>query len=169
MIEINLLSGEAEKALRDLASRVQNLRPALKAIGERMVESTKQRFVTSTAPDGTQWEPNKPSTIAKYTHRVSGTMTKDRKLMTKKGEQRWDSKKPLIDSGTLGEQIHARLIDNKTLFVYSSMEYAAMQQFGGTKAEFPQLWGDIPPRPFLGVSAEDNAMIEKLCREYLQP
>ncbi|WP_248594777.1 hypothetical protein [Candidatus Accumulibacter contiguus] len=28
------------------------------------------------------------------------------------------------------------------------MNYAAMQQFGGTKARFPHLWGDIPARPF---------------------
>jgi phage gpG-like protein len=29
-----------------------------------------------------------------------------------------------------------------------------MQQFGGTKAQFPNLWGDIPARPFLPITAD---------------
>lgn len=32
------------------------------------------------------------------------------------------------------------------------MKYAAIQQFGGTKAQFPHLWGDIPARPFLPIT-----------------
>ena len=43
--------------------------------------------------------------------------------------------------------------------VGSNRVYAAMMQFGGTKAAYPHLWGDIPPRPFLGVSEADSANI----------
>jgi len=38
----------------------------------------------------------------------------------------------------------------------TNLPYGAMQQFGGTKAEFPHLWGDIPERPFLGLSKDDE-------------
>lgn len=31
-----------------------------------------------------------------------------------------------------------------------------MMQFGGDQAEFPQLWGDIPGRPYLPMDAEGN-------------
>jgi phage gpG-like protein len=41
-----------QQALKALRERVENLRPALKEIGEELAESTKQRFATSTAPDG---------------------------------------------------------------------------------------------------------------------
>lgn len=34
-----------------------------------------------------------------------------------------------------------------------------MMQFGGTKAAFPHLWGDIPARPFLGLSTQDESDI----------
>jgi phage gpG-like protein len=42
-----------------------------------------------------------------------------------------------------------------------------MQQFGGTKARFPNLWGNIPARPFLGVSAADKDEILEILREAL--
>ena len=47
----------------------------------------------------------------------------------------------------------------------SSMEYAAMHQFGGTKAQFPNLWGDIPARPFLGITAHDENVIEEIVED----
>jgi len=54
------------------------------------------------------------------------------------------------------------------VMIGSPMEYAAMQQFGGTKAEFPNLWGDIPARPFLGISSQDENEILTILRNYLE-
>jgi phage gpG-like protein len=31
-----------------------------------------------------------------------------------------------------------------------------MMNFGGTKAQFPHLWGDIPARPFMPISKLPN-------------
>ncbi len=67
----------------------------------------------------------------------------------------------------MGEQINATLIGDDTLEIGSSMNYAAMQQFGGNKSEFPFLWGDIPARPFLGISDEDEANILATIEEFL--
>lgn len=144
-IQIIVLTKEAEQALSRLSDSVTDMKPALKAIGESLTESTKQRFMDSKGPDGVKWPPNKPSTLA-----------------------RKKSRKPLIgESLMLSEQIHYQILDNDTLIVGSSMEYAAMQQFGGTKAELPHLWGDIPARPFLGISDEDQAMIAETIRDHL--
>ena len=169
MIDIKIDTAQLRAALTELQQKLGHLRDPLDEIGHFLAESTKQRFETGIGPDGVPWEPNKPSTIAKFTHRVGGTMTKDRKLLTKAGERRWDSKKPLIDGGFLGEQINHEVIGADTLIVGSSREYAAMQQFGGTKAEFPHLWGDIPPRPFLGLSIEDEVMIRQTLAAWLKP
>lgn len=145
-INIVVLSEEAEKALTNLANSLTDMTPALKAIGESLTESTKQRFADSRGPDGAAWKPNRPSTLA-----------------------RKKSRKPLIgESLMLSEQIHYDVPSNDTLIVGSSMEYAAMQQFGGTKSEFPHLWGDIPARPFLGLSDEDQAMIAETIRDHLE-
>jgi phage gpG-like protein len=61
------------------------------------------------------------------------------------------------------------------------MEYAATQQYGARRGEFgtgsyktrkgtfPMPWGDIPARPFLGFSDDDQAIILGIVRRYLKP
>lgn len=135
---------EVVRAFQRLQRAVGDISPALKEIGEDLVESTKQRFSSGVGPDGEQWKDNSQVTI-----------------------ERKGRNKPLIDEGTLMAEIHKQLIGTDTLEVGSPMKYAAMQQFGGSKSEFPFLWGDIPERPFLGVSDDDEAKILRTVDEYL--
>jgi phage virion morphogenesis protein len=145
MIEVKIDNKNVIEAMDRLAKAAVNPRPALLAIGEKLVVSTKKRFETSTAPDGLRWTPNKPSTLKR-----------------KKGN------KPLIGkTGLLSQQISYAL-DGDGLRIGSPMEYAAMQQFGGKKSRFPNLWGDIPARPFLGISDADGTMILKTVNDYLR-
>ena len=154
MLKINLLTDDVQRALKNLAGRVSDLTPALKAIGTDLVHSTQQRFVEGRGPDGMPWAPNKPSTIARKGHA-----------------------KPLIgETRLLSEQIHWELRGQNTVFVFSAMEYAAIQQFGAkqgqsgrTRRGAPIPWGDIPARPFFGLSDDDQANIERTIREHLQP
>jgi len=124
-------------ALRRLQNHCDNLRPALLAIGEDLKESTHKRFETTTDPDGHAWLLNTEATL----------------LSGKEGDQ------PLYDLGTLGNTIGYQLLGNDGVQIGSPMEYAAMMQFGGTKSEFPNLWGDVPARNFLGFSNEDKTDI----------
>lgn len=41
----------------------------------------------------------------------------------------------------------------------TNVVYARMMHYGGTKALFPHLWGDIPARPFLGMNDDDRASV----------
>lgn len=143
-------------ALRRLRQHSEDITPALKQIGERLVESTQDRFATSSAPDGTPWAANSAVTISRYLGLSSG----------KKREARAAGKKPLVNGGFLRDQIHYNVTGN-VLEVGATMKYAAMQQFGGKKSEFPHLWGDIPARPFLGISDRDRATIEQVVTDYL--
>lgn len=145
MIEVKVDNGEVIAALRRLAASAENPRPVLLAIGEELTRSTKLRFQTSTAPDGKKWAPNKSSTLAR-----------------KKGD------KPLIGKTHLLSQQISHAADMQSLVVGSSMKYAAMQQFGGKKSQFPNLWGDIPARPFLGISDADEKMIVGEIGDYLR-
>ena len=52
--------------LQGLVQRVSNMRPVLLEIGEDMAESAKQRFSSTTAPDGAAWAPNSAVTLARY-------------------------------------------------------------------------------------------------------
>lgn len=50
----------------------------------------------------------------------------------------------------------------------SPMKYAAVQQFGASKRQFGKApWGNIPARPFLGVSGEDRRTILDILQGYL--
>lgn len=132
------------EALQNLQRQVSNLRPVLLAVGEDLVDSTKRRFETSTGPNGQRWDDNSVVTI------------------DKKGRN-----KPLVDQGNLMRQISYDVFGGNTLIIGSTMEYAAMQQFGGSKSEFPNLWGDIPARPFLGISEDDEREIIATISNYL--
>ena len=147
MINVTVDDQAILAALRQLQNHTANLRPALKEIGETLKESTQQRFVNYTGPDGVMWEANSDATHERKASR-SGI--------------------PLTDSGTLGDTINSKVLGNDSVMIYSPMQYAAMMQFGGTKAEFPHLWGDIPARPFLGVSDSDESEILSILRTYLE-
>lgn len=145
MITVTVDDNRIRAALLRLHHAAGDISPALREIREALVESTKARFETGTGPDGNDWTKNKDST-----------------------SKRKGSSRPLLASGTLMNQIDGRLVGNDALAVYSTMEYAAMMQFGGTKAEFPQLWGDIPARPFLGISNDDETEILKIIHQHLE-
>jgi len=123
--------------LQRLRDKVGNIRPALAEIGEVMTESTKHRFETTTGPDGGLWTANSPVT-----------------LDNKSGS------KPLTgETGTLMQSIHSQLDGEFAVEIGSNKDQAAMMQFGGTKEQFPHLWGDIPAREYLGVSSQDKVVI----------
>lgn len=44
--------------------------------------------------------------------------------------------------------------------VSRTIPYAAMQQFGGKKSQFPKLWGDIPARPYIPIDKNGNLQPE---------
>lgn len=144
MITVEFDDTKIKKALQDLQSATGDLSPAFREISEVLIESTKQRFVSSTGPDGQNWQDNSQVTI-----------------------ERKGRNKPLVDSNTLMDEINYQIIGNNTLEIGSSMKYAAMQQFGGTKDEFSHLWGDIPARPFLGISSDDESSILSTIEDHI--
>lgn len=145
MIEYKIKADEVIMALSILIDKGVRLNPALAEIGKALIESTKKRFDSGIAPDGSRWAKNSPVTIDRKGH-----------------------SKPLIgETGLLQDQINYFVAsDGSELIISSPLEYAAMQQFGGSKSEFGHLWGDIPARPFLGISAEDEAEMIKILEDY---
>lgn len=151
MIEVKLDSSPVLKALDKLSKAAASPRPALLSIGEDLVKSTKNRFNESRGPDGKAWKPNSPATLK----RKRGT-------------------KPLVGEGILRDTIGYAEGGN-ILTIFSPMEYAATQQFGAdqgqfgrTKRDAPIPWGNIPARPFLGISNEDEKMIIETVSDYLR-
>lgn len=173
LIEVSVDDSEVLDALERLAQRAGDLSPALRQIGEDMVASTRQRFASSTAPDGTRWAPNSPVTLLRYlggADRPKGLFGKRDGKLTSKGVGVALGKKPLVDSGTLASTINYRITDGgRVLLVGSPQKYAAVQQFGARRGSLGKgaPWGDIPARPFLGISADDRRNILEVVAQFL--
>jgi len=154
-------------AFHQLQAAGADMTPAGRAIGERLTESTKRRFETSTGPDGVRWAPNSRATYEALARNTRGAFRKGDGKLGAKGATVVMGKKPLIgESKRLSTEINYHA-DAAAVTIGSPMEYAAMQQFGGSKAAFPNLWGDIPARPFLGLSAEDRDDILEILQSHL--
>lgn len=170
MIRVDITDNGVQQALNRLADAGNSLHPALRDIGEFLVDSTRQRFATSTAPDGTRWAPNTDTTILMYLGHYRGSFGKRDGRLTKAGATRASSKRPLIgETGDLSRQISYEIEGNDTLYIGSSMVYAATHQFGARRHEFQGKapWGDIPARPFLGLSDSDSSTILDIIADFL--
>lgn len=138
------------RALTELSALLSDLTPEMQEIGEVLTESTKERFASGTGPDGTPWAKKSQATIEAY--RARGDPV---------------SLKPLIGpTRALSTTIH-HAADRDSVTVGSNAIQAAVMQFGASKAEFGARtpWDDIPARPFLGLSAEDEANISAVLAE----
>lgn len=158
MIIIEVRDNGVQNALQALAKRVSNMKPVLQTIGEDIMERTKERFVTGAGPDGRRWQGNSVATIQALLARSSkskGFYLKDGKTLSKKAQTSLAGKKVLVNTGDLASKFHVSANAN-SVTVGSSMIYAAMQQFGGKKSKFPNLWGDIPARPFLPIKSDGS-------------
>lgn len=175
MITVEITDQETRKAVANLIASAENPKQLMAQIGELLVDSTKQRFATSTAPDGSRWQENSEVTLLGYLDKYKGSFRKKDGGLTQKGAKRLGGKKPLIgENGSLSTTIAYKIEGVGTLIIGSPEEYAAAQQFGmkngyagSTKKGSSIPWGDIPAREFLGLSDQDNVMLIELSSDFL--
>ena len=152
MIEVELKTDDLTRALEQLRARLSDMTPVMQDIGEYLVESTKARFVAGVDPDGDPWAAKSPVTMA-------ATAAREKKAA---------DPRPLFGpTGLLSSQISYEAGPDH-VEAGSNRIYAAMMQFGGTTSAFPHLWGDIPARPFFGLSETDETNILEIIAEGLQ-
>lgn len=145
---------EVVNALNQLLKKSADLTPALNDIGEMLDKSHDQRFDLEVTPDGMPWE---------YLSVLSTLLNK---------EKNFD--KILTESGRLRESLHYQ-VNKNTLAFGTNVVYAAVHQFGALKGAFgqnkrgtPLPWGNIPARPFLGVSKGDEDRMREILKDHLQ-
>jgi phage virion morphogenesis protein len=141
---------EILEALTRLARNIDHLEPALAEIGAAGVDDIKLHFVDQQDPDGNAWEP-------------LSDVTKERRRQGRGS----GSAEILRDTGLLKESI-AYHVGDYAVEIGSDRAYANMMHFGGEKADYPWLWGDIPARPFVGMSEELRAQILDILHDYLE-
>ncbi|MFN3575376.1 MAG: phage virion morphogenesis protein [Tabrizicola sp.] len=159
MATIDIKDNEIPAALARLSAALSDLAPAFEEIGEIVLASTRLRFAQGVAPDGSRWAPKSRTTLLRYGARSSN---------------RIDVRPLFGPSGSLSSQIYYEAGPD-SLQWGSPLIYAATQQFGAKKGAFgrtsrngPIPWGDIPARPFLGLSAEDETNILTSLGDWLE-
>lgn len=188
MITITMDDSEVRGYLQKLSRKTSDMSPAMRGMGELLVASTKERFTSGKAPDGTPWAPNKATTINAFLQdkgrkkdKLTGKKGNWKKGYTRKGRlsaKSWGiigAKRPLIGhTRRLGSHIHYRATKN-SVFVGSSLVYSAVQHFGAQKGSLgrtrrggPVPWGDIPARNYLGLSAIDRHNLIHYISRYLK-
>ena len=152
-ISIVLDDQAVQAAFTRLLKSGQDSQPLLASVGEIVLNSTRARFADEEDPDGNPWEPLKASTRARKTKNTDRILTA---------------------SGLLGGSSINIRAGRRQVEIGSSRLYAATHQFGAKKGQFgstqrgaPIPWGDIPARPFLGLSAQDKEDIEATISDYL--
>lgn len=161
MITIEINEAAITAALQDTMAALTDMSPIMNKVGAVMRDQTEDRFATGKAPDGTPWAPRSPATIAAYAARAKKPG----------GQKSWGG--VLHYSGQLANNIFHKYGPDFAE-VGSAEPYASTMQFGAAAGAFGAFigkdklgrdhvhsipWGDIPARPFLGVSEDDQAEI----------
>lgn len=159
MITLEIKNDQITPALQRIDAALGNPLSLFQDLGEYLVKSTTDRFPTGRAPDGSVWAPKSPVTLAAYGARKTNRM---------------DTRPLFGPSGSLSSTINYEAFPDRIEWG-SPMVYAAVQQFGAAKGAFGQTsrggpipWGNIPARPFLGISAEDETQMLDILAEWLE-
>jgi len=153
--------------LNEIARQFDDLSPAMRGIGELVAESTKQRFTTSTAPDGQKWKPNALATVLGRLAEISGAYSAKTGRMTKKGASAFIAKKPLVATGVLQDTIRYQLAGRNSVEIGTN-RFAGEWEGGAAVHQFGDKKGNIKARPFLGLSASDEAEVLEILDRFLE-
>lgn len=157
MITTEFNTSAAAEAIRRTMSQMEDMTPLFQDVTEYMIEATRRRFITGTAPDGTKWAPKKQSTLDRYKRLGYGNL---RKTLIGPGKR--------LSREVVGAASRSGAVIGSAL-IYSGVmqEGAAKGEFGTDKRGRPIPWGRIPARVWLGISAEDERAIAEIADEYL--
>ncbi len=141
--------------IREVFQQLQNpdLRPLLDALGAEGESQTRRRISKEkTAPDGTPWK----TLDEDYARRKrEGIM---------RGGVRVASSGGILEfEGEMLDSINYQVTGDDTVEWGSNLEYAAIHQFGGAEVGM-----NIPARPFLGLSVEDEADMDDIITDWAQ-
>ncbi|AVO60646.1 phage virion morphogenesis protein [Pseudomonas chlororaphis] len=139
MFTVELDHQRLQAALRKIEWAVGDLAPLMRGIAAELASQTEENFGEEGRPE---WEDLSDVTTARR---------------EKNGN--WPGQMLQVSSAGLAASITTQATDSSAL-VGSNKPYAAMMHFGGTKSDFPHLWGDIPGRPYLPMDAEGELQPE---------
>ncbi|SPH20996.1 hypothetical protein ASD8599_01737 [Ascidiaceihabitans donghaensis] len=150
MANVTFNDDALQAALRNLDLGLQDKSTLMNQIGEAWAQLNTDRLEAGVSPDGTSFAPRSQATLAAYAAKGISPIGG-----------------PLRLTGDMANFIHHDYSPDHAE-VGSSAVQAAMMHFGGPKSRFPNLWGDIPARPFVGLAESDTPEITEVIEDYLE-
>ncbi|QTH16513.1 phage virion morphogenesis protein [Pseudomonas corrugata] len=139
MFTLELNHQHLQQTLNKVEKTIGDLTPLMHSLAAELASQTEENFEHEGRPEWPE---------------LSDTTTERR---AKTGH--WPGKILQVSAAGLAASITTQVTESSAL-VGSNKPYAAMMQFGGDQADFPQLWGDIPGHPYLPMDAEGNLQPE---------
>ncbi|WP_339079045.1 phage virion morphogenesis protein [Pseudomonas sp. TMP9] len=139
MFTVQLEHQRLQETLRTIEWAIGDLTPLMRGIAAELASQTEENFEEEGRPD---WTP------------LSDVTTERRK-----NSGNWPGQMLQVSAAGLAASISSQSDDSSAL-VGSNKPYAAMMQFGGSKSDFPHLWGDIPGREYLPMGADGQLQPE---------
>ena len=156
-ITIDTNTQGVQAVIDEAVNRLSDLTPVMASIGEYMVGRTRERFDSSTAPDGRKWAPLAQATIdAKRRRQSSGTTKTGRSRARTNASPEDILKDTFLLRDTIAYQPTA-----SSVAIGTPQKYGVHHQYGAPRR-------NIPARPFLGVNDEDLREIEAIVVDALQ-
>ncbi|SDA63505.1 phage virion morphogenesis (putative tail completion) protein [Pseudomonas sp. NFACC15-1] len=128
-----------QQTLSKVEHSIGDLTPLMHSLAAELASQTEENFEQEGRP---QWPELSDTTTERRAH-----------------NGHWPGKMLQVSAAGLAASITTQVTDSSAL-VGSNKPYAAMMQFGGDQADFPQLWGDIPGRPYLPMDTEGHLQPE---------
>ena len=159
--------------LQALYARLNHdLTPLMENIGMALKSSTRARFETETAPDGTPWRPLKESTINNKLVAKNGKTNARGGILSDRGDLRKSiTYFATSQSVAIGTDRHYGVYHQLGTGPYTIEPRAAKALSflmpGGRVAVKHVHHPGLPARPFLGVSAADEVTITEFIRQYV--
>lgn len=177
MLEVVIDTTAVGKALNDLIERLGDLTTPLNDIAEYLHQSTDDRFTKQVAPDGSPWAPLAPSTLARKKGgrilRNKGTLQDTLRHLVSNNELAFGTDRPYGAIHQYGGKIEQAARSQQVYFRQGKDGSVGNRFVKKRQSNFAQ-WitrgshdTEIKARPYLGLSAEDDAEILVIIRNYL--
>ena len=155
MIDVQINDAEVEAHFAELNRRLTDMSRPMQDIALGLRDTTEDRFFQGVSPEGFAWAANTEATLA-----------------------RKSDIRPLFGGSGAGLALHSSIFANSGpdyAEVGTNKEQGAVMHYGAKKGAFGQTtdqvpipFGDIPARPFLGLSEIDRTNIAETVREWLE-
>lgn len=156
VIDIEFNDQEVQNALNELIARAQDSTDLMRQVAGVMADATDSAFASESDPStGIAWDPLSAVTLALRPERMGAPILNATGSAGLLGSISTDYGKDYAEIGT-------------------NRVYAPTHQFGARQGEFgasarggPIPWGDIPARPFLGISPAHEKDILAIASRFL--